>query len=186
MDNALFDWQAADREIISSLINTNRILWGELEAERARVRVLREQRNRRTESMSKILQDLEGKLYIAHEVEELTVDAAEELVSLFEEDLSQVKAFLERAAGTGDPAAPVDAPAQPDQPAQPVDQPAAPEAPVEQPAVPEAAPSDAPAAPDAPVDPSAQPAAPEAPAAPVDQPVDPSAPADPNAVPPLQ
>lgn len=105
--------------------------------------------------MSKILQDVHGVFYVAHQFEKLAKEDAEQLLEQIKADAVQLETFLEQAVA-GKVTPPVETPA-PEQPAQ-----ATPAAPVEQPA----APDGTSAAPEPPV---AQPAAPEAPA-PADQP----------------
>jgi TolA-binding protein len=105
--NTLFDEREADKEVIDSLLKTNGTLWRELEASRSMVKLLAEQLKRRQEPMSKILQDHEGRLYIAHKIEALTEGVAKELVGIFEQDLSQLRTFLSNVAdGSVTPATP--------------------------------------------------------------------------------
>lgn len=126
----------------------------------------------------KLLQDENGILYIAKEIEELTVEAAQSLCTHLESDIALVKSFLAKELNP-QPLPPADQAS--DQPqTQPTDQlqVATPADPSAQPADPNATVA-APAAPaesNQPADPNAQPA----PAAPVEQ----TAPAaDPNAQP---
>jgi hypothetical protein len=89
----LFDQQAADQEIIGSLINTNRVLWRELERTRNMLK-LQQQYKQGTEMQKKILQDLNGGLVIAKEFEELTYEEAMKLYEHIKENLAVLEKFL--------------------------------------------------------------------------------------------
>ena len=95
--------------------------------------------------MSKILQDLQGRLYIVHKYEQVTEEIARDLVGIFKEEVSQLEAFLSNTESNPVPDA------QPDQSTAQGDQSQA-----------------------APSDPSQSVAAPAAPADPNQPPVDPN------------
>lgn len=184
----LIDHQAADAAVTASLLRATHDLWKELEIKTLMLELV-QQSNKRSYPMSKVLQDVNGALYVVHKYEMLGVEEAKRLLETLKNDASQLESFI---------AAKVDAVVdnQPSVDAAPVEQPVAPvqpeavAAPVEQaaPAVLEQ-PAAAPA-----LDLSAQPAAPVAPVetvtAPVDVQVTPAQPAtpavDPNEAPVLQ
>src|SRR5437879_4073870 len=89
----IFDENAADKEIINSLIQTNQILWRELETARGMLRLQQQAKRRDT---VKILQDLNGAYYLAKEYVELTEEAAKEIWEHAEHDLAMVRKFLGR------------------------------------------------------------------------------------------
>ncbi len=166
--DTLFNQQDADREIIGSLINTNGVLWRELERTRDMLELL-QQSNRRNEV--KILQDLTGAYYLAKEYVLLAEEDAVKIAEHAKHDLAMIEKFLQEEAAevngqtdtsvAGQPAAPADT-------AQPADQ-----SQDSAPADPNAQASDQSqtvAAPAAPADPNQPPADPNAQPAPVNQP----------------
>jgi hypothetical protein len=143
MNAVLFDEHQADKEVIESLLRTNGTLWRELEASRNMIKFLEEQLKRRQEPMSKILQDENGVLYFAKEVEVVAVAQAQKLVSHLQSDLTLVQNFLANVANGQANASSQDAPADttsvpaaPADPSQTVAAPAAPADPNQAPADP--------------------------------------------------
>lgn len=123
----------ADKEVIESLLKTNRTLWHELEHSREMVHLLQQIKQGNT---VKILQDLNGALYIAKEFEVVAAEDAQKLYDHLKGDLAVVEKYL-GISSNPQPSAPADqtVPA-----AQPADQPQV-AAPVDPSQVPPAAPT---------------------------------------------
>jgi hypothetical protein len=132
--NTLLDEHQADKEVIESLLKTNRTLWRELEQSREMVHLLQQTKQGNT---VKILQDLNGALYIAKDVEAVAAEDAQKLYDHLKSDLAMVEKYL---GISSDPQPQISAD-QTVQPSQPADQPQVVAPPVDQSQVPPAAPA---------------------------------------------
>jgi hypothetical protein len=90
----LFEEREADKQIIDSLLKTNRTLWRELEQSRSMVN-LSQQTKRGHEVKAKILQDLNGIYYLAKEYVLLVKEDAEAIIRDTEHDFVMAHKFLE-------------------------------------------------------------------------------------------
>src|SRR5690349_6686514 len=111
MNPALFDEREADKAIIASLVKTNHLLWHELESTRSMVKS-EQILTKRSYPMSKVLLNKDGVLFLAHKAEELSLEEAQKLAASLEEDLHQVKGFIDRCLAQSDAAPAEQLPAQ--------------------------------------------------------------------------
>jgi hypothetical protein len=100
VDDLFFNEREADKEVIGSLLNTNLILWRELEASRSMVKSLEKQIKQGPDM--KIVRDLNGAYLVAKEYIELTEQLAKEIIheakehaKKAEHDIAMAEKFLQ-------------------------------------------------------------------------------------------